>query len=274
MARARNIKPSFFVDEEVVELSFSTRLLFIGLWTLADREGRLVDKPKQIKMSLFPSDRIDVNKALDELENAKFIVRYVAEDKRYIQIHNFIKHQKPHPNETPSSIPPFQPKVEVLAPKADAHGLLSSSLPSSSFPSESVTLKDEPMATASPSERDDPVETRIWTDGRELLKRSGMTTTTSGSFLGSMAKTYGKPQLAAAIAETQAQNPADPKSYIVAVLRKRGNAAAQVGKCTEPVPDPDCSECFDLKRVYREAVPGDWTTMKEIPCPECVGVAV
>ena len=55
MARARNIKPGFFLNEELVELPFSTRLLFIGLWTLADRDGRMEDKPKRIKMSLFPA---------------------------------------------------------------------------------------------------------------------------------------------------------------------------------------------------------------------------
>ena len=31
MARARNIKPGFFTNDELVELPFATRLLFIGL---------------------------------------------------------------------------------------------------------------------------------------------------------------------------------------------------------------------------------------------------
>jgi hypothetical protein len=70
MARARNIKPSFFTNEELVELPFSTRLLFIGLWTLADREGRLEDRPKRIKMAIFPADNIDVDAALGELESS------------------------------------------------------------------------------------------------------------------------------------------------------------------------------------------------------------
>ena len=61
MARARNIKPSFFTNEDLVELPFEDRLLFIGLWTLADREGRLEDRPKRIKMAVFPADNVDVD---------------------------------------------------------------------------------------------------------------------------------------------------------------------------------------------------------------------
>jgi len=105
MPRARNIKPQFFKNEELVELSFDRRLLFIGLWTLADREGRLEDRPKRIKMEVFPADDVDVDTALAELESRGFIVRYVVEGNQYIHINNFTKHQNPHKNEAPSSIP-------------------------------------------------------------------------------------------------------------------------------------------------------------------------
>ena len=56
MARARNIKPGFFRNSDLVELPMDARLLFIGLWTLADRMGRLEDRPKQIKMEIFPAE--------------------------------------------------------------------------------------------------------------------------------------------------------------------------------------------------------------------------
>jgi hypothetical protein len=105
MARARNIKPGFFVNEELVNLSFSTRLLFIGLWTIADREGRLHDKPKQIKMAIFPGDDVNIEEALNELAQAKFIVRYEIRGEKYIAILNFSKHQNPHVKEAASIIP-------------------------------------------------------------------------------------------------------------------------------------------------------------------------
>jgi hypothetical protein len=105
MARARNIKPGFFVNEDLVELPFATRLLFIGLWTIADREGRLEDKPKRIKMTVFPADDVDVDAALNDLQSAGFLTRYAVEDARYIQVLAFAKHQHPHKDEKVSTIP-------------------------------------------------------------------------------------------------------------------------------------------------------------------------
>ena len=105
MARARNIKPGFFLNEELVELPFATRLLFIGLWTLADREGRMEDKPKRIKMALFPADNLDIDAALNELHQSSFVLRYEHDGERYIQVLAFDKHQNPHRDEKPSTIP-------------------------------------------------------------------------------------------------------------------------------------------------------------------------
>ena len=118
MARARNIKPSFFMNEDLVELPFETRLLFIGLWTLADREGRLEDRPKRIRAQIFPYDNVDTNVALDQLASTGMIVRYRADDGDYIHITKFTRHQNPHYKEVPSEIPP-PPGVEnseVAAP--------------------------------------------------------------------------------------------------------------------------------------------------------------
>lgn len=105
MARARNIKPGFFKNEDLVELDFGTRLLFIGLWTIADREGLLEDRPKRIKMELFPGDDMNVDKALDQLHKAGFILRYEVDGARYIEVSAFLKHQNPHHKEPPSKIP-------------------------------------------------------------------------------------------------------------------------------------------------------------------------
>jgi hypothetical protein len=80
-------------------------LLFIGLWTLADREGRLDDRPKKIKISLFPADDIDIDECLNELVKFNFIIRYEVDGDRYIQVLNFTKHQMPHHKEVASVIP-------------------------------------------------------------------------------------------------------------------------------------------------------------------------
>lgn len=103
--RARNIKPGFFTNEDLAELEPMGRLLFIGLWTLADREGRLEDRPKRIKGALFPYDNCDVDPLLDELQKWGFIKRYQSQGVKCIQIINFSKHQNPHPREAKSVLP-------------------------------------------------------------------------------------------------------------------------------------------------------------------------
>lgn len=105
MARSRNIKPGFFTNEELAEIDPLGRLLFIGLWTLADREGRLEDRPKRIKIEILPYDNCDVDSLLTQLDDARFITRYVVNGKKYMQINKFIKHQNPHPKEAVSQIP-------------------------------------------------------------------------------------------------------------------------------------------------------------------------
>lgn len=105
MARSRNIKPSFFKNESLAELPYEFRLLFIGLWTLADREGRLEDRPKRIKMELFPADNIDVDLAINSLCRDGFLIRYESEKIKCIQVVNFKKHQNPHCKESPSTLP-------------------------------------------------------------------------------------------------------------------------------------------------------------------------
>jgi hypothetical protein len=109
MARIRTVKPQFFLNEELAELPAMTRLLFIGLWTQADRDGRLLDRPKRLKAEIFPYDNYDIEKGLNQLCDAKFIIRYKSNinttgsvldpeqpttELALIQILTFHKHQK------------------------------------------------------------------------------------------------------------------------------------------------------------------------------------
>ncbi len=105
MPRARNIKPGFFVNDELAEIEPLGRLLFIGLWCIADREGRLKDRPKRIKAQVLPFDGCDVDKLLDRLHVKGFILRYEVESCPYIQVLKFNKHQNPHIKEQASEIP-------------------------------------------------------------------------------------------------------------------------------------------------------------------------
>lgn len=105
MARARNIKPGFFKNEDLCELSPLARLLFAGLWTLADREGRLEDRPKRIKPDTLPYDKCNIDELLQSLHDNGFILRYQSDGHKYIQIITWNKHQNPHVKEGASTIP-------------------------------------------------------------------------------------------------------------------------------------------------------------------------
>lgn len=104
VSRARNIKPSFFKNEVLAQCSAHARLVFIGLWGLADREGRLEDRPLRIKAEILPYEDCDIDKLLTELVRGKFILRY-GEHSKYIQVLAFKKHQSPHVKEGDSTIP-------------------------------------------------------------------------------------------------------------------------------------------------------------------------
>ena len=104
--RARNIKPALFANELLAECAIDTRLLFIGLWCIADREGRLEDRPARIKAQLYPYDQVNVDDALEQLADRGFIVRYEVEGQSLIQVEGFARHQNPHHREADSKLPP------------------------------------------------------------------------------------------------------------------------------------------------------------------------
>ena len=106
MARSRNIKPGFFLNDELAECEPLARLLFAGLWCIADREGRLEDRPKRIKAEVLPYDDCDIDQLLNQLAEHGFIIRYEIDGCQYIQTVNFLKHQNPHYKESESIIPP------------------------------------------------------------------------------------------------------------------------------------------------------------------------
>jgi hypothetical protein len=105
MPRARLLKPGFFLNPDLGEMPQAARLLFAGLWCVADRAGRLVDDPRRLKVQLLPWDDENVDELLDELAGAGFICRYATGGARFIHILNFEKHQHPHRNEPESTLP-------------------------------------------------------------------------------------------------------------------------------------------------------------------------
>jgi hypothetical protein len=106
VARTRNLKPGFFKNEQLCELPPLARLLFAGLWTIADRAGRLEDRPKRIKAEILPyEEKCNTDSLLSALNSAGFILRYEAGGNKYISILTWDKHQNPHVKEPTSTIP-------------------------------------------------------------------------------------------------------------------------------------------------------------------------
>jgi len=93
-------------NEVLAALDPMDRLLFIYLWMLADREGRLEDRPKRIcKQALAYDDDVDADAILSRLHSAGFLKRYSVGGVGYIQILNFVKHQSPHGTERDGQVP-------------------------------------------------------------------------------------------------------------------------------------------------------------------------
>lgn len=73
MARIRTIRPSFFHDEQIAELSPACRLFLIGLWSIADQNGMVEYRPRRIKHELFPYDPVDPEAIIGALEEAGLV---------------------------------------------------------------------------------------------------------------------------------------------------------------------------------------------------------
>lgn len=112
MARARNIKPSIFRNEILGTLDPLVTILFTSLWCLADRDGKMEDRPLRIKADTFPyRENVDINRYLTELAQHGFIRRYTINGVAVIQVIKFKEHQSPHKTERDSVLPDFEPQA-------------------------------------------------------------------------------------------------------------------------------------------------------------------
>lgn len=105
MARTRQIKPGFFLNEDLGALSPLARLFFAGLWCVADRDGRMEDRPRKLRAEVLPYDAVDGEELVAALVEHGFLIRYEAGGAKYLAIARFAEHQNPHPKEAASEIP-------------------------------------------------------------------------------------------------------------------------------------------------------------------------
>lgn len=109
MPRIRSIKPEFWADFPTALLSRDARLLYIALWNFADEHGRLAGDPRFVKGQVFPYDddlsAEAVDALLDELAEARNIVRYRVASAPYIYLPKLAGHQRLEPGKVPSRHP-------------------------------------------------------------------------------------------------------------------------------------------------------------------------
>lgn len=150
MARARTLKPDFFDDEKLAAIPLGARLVFQSLWCLADREGRLQDRPLKIAAFAFPYElryQKQVPAWLDDLVANRFVIRYQVDGAAYLWLPKFLKHQKPHPHEAASLFPPIPDIGNTCNDIGDTSNEMSSGL------SSLRTLKPSESGEGSPMSR-------------------------------------------------------------------------------------------------------------------------
>jgi len=110
MARTRSIKPEFWSDEKLAQISLQARLLYIGLWTTCDDAGRTKAHPIWLRSQIFPYDSFpekQIEAWLKELIDLNRIVPYTINGERYFTVPKFHEHQKiQHPSPARNPDPP------------------------------------------------------------------------------------------------------------------------------------------------------------------------
>lgn len=111
MSRIRTIKPELWDDELLGSCSIPARLLFIGLISNADDDGRLRGAPSRLAGRIFQYDELSPKKIetwLVELADAAVIVRYAVGKERFIWLPGFEKHQVINKRKASTLPPPPQ----------------------------------------------------------------------------------------------------------------------------------------------------------------------
>lgn len=124
MARIRSIRPEIWDDEAVAEISREARLLFIGLITQADDDGRLPAQPRWLISKIYPYDELTATELehwLAELDRAGLILLYAHAGRQYIVLPAWEENQyidKRYYRESKLPEPPPEPPGSALGAPA------------------------------------------------------------------------------------------------------------------------------------------------------------
>ena len=110
MARKRMIDPNIWESEDFSTLSMLGKILFIGLFSLADDEGRGKANPAFIRSKLFPytAEKVrvaDIETALSEIAHSMSVTFYTVDGSQYYALthwENWQKIDRPSPSTIPA----------------------------------------------------------------------------------------------------------------------------------------------------------------------------
>ena len=109
MGRIRTVKPRLFKHTDLFDAEQETglplRLSFIGLFTVADREGRFAWNPRELKSDVLPYDEVDFSRVLDALATRGWIRKYTVGGRLFGVIVTFKDHQVVNNREADSFLP-------------------------------------------------------------------------------------------------------------------------------------------------------------------------
>lgn len=118
------IDPSIWINEDFGTLTNLAKLVFIGLFSMADDEGRGKASPAYIKAVLFPYNddlRVaDIEKALSEISSKMSVIFYSCDENKYYTLTSWNKWQKiDKPSD--SSIPAYEEDNKEIRLLFDEH---------------------------------------------------------------------------------------------------------------------------------------------------------
>lgn len=115
--RIRTVKPELLKHELLFDLEKQTglpmRIAWVGMFTIADREGRFEWRPRTLKAEIMPYDEgLDFSRLLEAWEKAKMIYRYEVNGESFGWIPTFDRHQTINQREAQSDLP--EPPMEII----------------------------------------------------------------------------------------------------------------------------------------------------------------
>ena len=228
MARIRSIKPEFPQSESMGRVSRDARLLFVQLWCICDDHGRTRAASRMLASLLFPYDDDApslIEGWLSELQREGCVRLYEHEGSRFLEIPNWLKHQKIDKPSKPQ-FPAFGESSRILAnPRED-----------SSEEGKGREGKGKELPSSTGEKHAEQPADPIFGTGLALLVRKGVPEKSARSFLGMLRKSCGDDLAAAALlVRAEADDVSDPVAWLTKAA-KATKAGPQLSLVTAPEP--------------------------------------